>query len=428
MANNAVFQIIMLCATGFSLLFLIANSLPGGWFLVLALLVFCVGGACTLYLLRYEPKTAASLHTTPGFRQFIDAVCAVTSQQAPSGGVAAAAGSGAPRPSDSPATQDRTAAADDGITPRSAEDFASIRTSMTRRVIGHDDAIAGLLSHLERSVLLRRRRGHVEDSPPLGVFLLVGPAGIGKRHLSIQLAAHLFTRPAVLTLRGGDYADPATAAQLLFGSVSQPGVLLAALRTNPQQVVFIESTELVAPKALQMLRDAIRAGCAVDESGRSVSFKDAVVIFSTAKGQSSMDAAIRRHGDVETRHSDIIDAMSRELGSDPEFFAVFSDYYLLRTPDPEQRALILLHIMSRICAEYGVELAYVEPRILLAEVVALPPTPMFESAPDRLRRRLIPELADLAKRSRHRLIWQLEEEPIRAGVREERTADRGLTP
>lgn len=394
--GNPGFQIVFISIALFGLLYQVVGHPVGRW-LVIILGVTSFGIAAVLYIRKFMPRLESWLYARPGSRHFIDFVCAVTGEQRPTGG---APPGGA---SEAPGTGERTI--DDGISLKTAQDFRAAASSLLKQVRGHDTAIRGMMAFIERSVALRRRRGQREGAPPLGVFIIAGAEGIGRRHLATQLAAHIFTNPGFLHIRGTDYADVTGATTAIFGSGGQAGSLVAAVRALPRHVVFIEGFDALPPRTLVQLRDALRAGSVTDEAGRSVSFEDTVIILATSSSLDLLRATDAKELPADARAAAFAEAIAQTTTAPPECLDIVAEYYVLTPPSRIERAKVLLLLMKRICADYNVELEYVDASILAAEVTALPQRSLFESAPERLRRRLAPEIAELARKGRRRLVW-----------------------
>lgn len=407
--NNPLITAILLIAAVFGLLTAVAHKVPFGEFIVGGLGIALLGACAVIYIVRHHTDLARRLHAVPGVGQFMNLVCSLAKEQ-PIVGTARATSGGGPsggRSTVGSTTSEAGRPPQDGITPVTAGDFRAVAEGLRASVFGHDSPIDRIVEVVERGVILRRRREAGQPGPPLAVFVVAGPHGIGKRFLSRRLAQHLFARPSVLELQGGDLSDSGAAASV-FGAAGQKGAIVSAVRSCPHQVVFVEDFERVSAKALLALRDALRAGQVADEEGRPVGFQDVVVFLATSRGLDSLRAVESRSLVGESRVSAWSDVLTMDGSVPPSLLNVVNDFVLLDAPSALDRARVVLGLMQEICEEQGVTLEHVEAEVVAEEVLAMPEVGTFEACRERLRRRLAPDLADLARRGRRKLIVSTE--------------------
>ncbi len=170
-----------------------------------------------------------------------------------------------------------------------AQRLLNLEDELHRRVIGQHEAVQAIA----RAV--RRARTDLRDSRrPVGSFLFVGPTGVGKTEVARALAEALFgNEDAMLKLDMSEFMESHHVARLTgsppgYVGFDQAGQLTEAVRRRPYSVVLFDEIEKAHPKIYDLLLQILDDGCLTDSQGRSVSFKNTIVIITSNVGSAEL--------------------------------------------------------------------------------------------------------------------------------------------
>jgi len=156
-------------------------------------------------------------------------------------------------------------------------------------VKGQDDAIHSLSRAIKRA-----RIGLKDPNKPIGSFIFVGPTGVGKTYLAKMLAKELFgSEENMLRIDMSEYMEKHTVSRLVgsppgYVGYDEGGQLTDAVRTNPYSVVLFDEIEKAHPDVFNVLLQILDDGRLTDSKGRTVSFKDTVIIMTSNAGASML--------------------------------------------------------------------------------------------------------------------------------------------
>ncbi len=185
-----------------------------------------------------------------------------------------------------------------------------------RRVIGQDDAINAVANAIRRA-----RAGLQDPNRPLGSFLFLGPTGVGKTELARALAEFLFDdEQAMVRIDMSEYQEKHTVSRMIgappgYVGYEEAGQLTEAVRRRPYAVVLLDEIEKAHPEVLNVLLQMLDDGRLTDGKGRTVDFKNTVVIMtSNLPGTSRSDLLQHFRPEFLNRIDEIIffHALSRE--------------------------------------------------------------------------------------------------------------------
>jgi ATP-dependent Clp protease ATP-binding subunit ClpC len=166
-----------------------------------------------------------------------------------------------------------------------AEKLLHLEQALHGRVVDQDEAVAAVADAIRRS-----RSGLGDPRRPIGSFLFLGPTGVGKTELAKTLAEYLFDDDdALLRLDMSEYMEPHTVSRL-FGSppgyvgFDQGGQLTEAVRRRPYQVILFDEVEKAHPEVFNALLQILDDGRLTDGHGRTVDFRNTVVIMTSNVG------------------------------------------------------------------------------------------------------------------------------------------------
>ncbi len=181
------------------------------------------------------------------------------------------------------------------------QNLRTLDADLRGRVVGQDEAIAAVSRAIRRS-----RAGLKDPKRPIGSFLFLGPTGVGKTELARALAAELFGgEDAMIRLDMSEYMEPHTVSRL-FGSPpgyvghDEGGQLTEQVRRRPYSVVLFDEIEKAHPEVFNALLQIMDDGRLTDGQGRTVDFKNTVVIMTSNVASADM-RKIGRLGFATTR-------------------------------------------------------------------------------------------------------------------------------
>ena len=173
-----------------------------------------------------------------------------------------------------------------------------------QRVIGQDEAINAVANAIRRA-----RAGLQDPNRPLGSFMFLGPTGVGKTELARALAEFLFDdEQAMVRIDMSEYQEKHTVSRMIgappgYVGYEEAGQLTEAVRRRPYAVVLFDEIEKAHPDVLNVLLQLLDDGRLTDGKGRTVDFKNTVVIMTSNLGSQF----IAERSDVGRRHGVAID-------------------------------------------------------------------------------------------------------------------------
>ena len=172
-----------------------------------------------------------------------------------------------------------------------AEKLLNMELKLHERVIGQEVAIAAV------SEAVRRGRAGLKDpNRPIGSFLFLGPTGVGKTELARALANFMFDDPdAMVRIDMSEYMEKHSVARLIgappgYIGYDEGGQLTEAVRRRPYRVVLLDEIEKAHPDVFNILLQLLDAGRLTDSTGRTVDFKNTVVIMTSNIGSQFIEA------------------------------------------------------------------------------------------------------------------------------------------
>ncbi len=173
------------------------------------------------------------------------------------------------------------------------QNLRSLEDDLRKHVIGQDEAISAVARAIRRS-----RAGLKDPKRPIGSFLFLGPTGVGKTELAKALAAELFGGvDNLIRLDMSEYMEPHTVSRL-FGSppgyvgYDEGGQLTEQVRRRPYSVILLDEVEKAHPEVFNSLLQIMDDGRLTDGQGRTVDFKNTVVIMTSNAGSADLKHAI----------------------------------------------------------------------------------------------------------------------------------------
>jgi ATP-dependent Clp protease ATP-binding subunit ClpC len=172
------------------------------------------------------------------------------------------------------------------------KNLRTLEGDLRKRVVGQDEAISAVARAIRRS-----RAGLKDPKRPIGSFLFLGPTGVGKTELAKALSAELFGgEDHMIRLDMSEYMEPHTVSRL-FGSPpgyvghDEGGQLTEQVRRRPYSVILLDEVEKAHPEVFNSLLQILDDGRLTDGQGRTVDFKNTVVIMTSNAGSADLKRA-----------------------------------------------------------------------------------------------------------------------------------------
>ena len=231
---------------------------------------------------------------------------------------------------------------------KESEKLLSMEGELQRAVIGQDVACSAVAR------ALRRSRADLKDPRrPIGSFLFVGPTGVGKTMLAKQLAAQMFgNQDAIIQIDMSEYMEKFSVSRLVgsppgYVGYDEGGQLTEAVRRKPYAVVLFDEVEKAHPDVIQILLQILEDGRLTDSLGRSVDFRNTIIIMTSNVGaqllqrQTSMGfgAAAINFNDAEKMREKVLEEAKRVFK--PEFLNRISDITFFRPLDRDDLTKIV---------------------------------------------------------------------------------------
>ena len=248
------------------------------------------------------------------------------------------------------------------------EKLLHMETELHKRVVGQDAAIAAISDAVRRS-----RAGLNDPRKPIGSFIFLGTTGVGKTELAKALAEFLFNDDNMLTrIDMSEYQERHSVSRLVgappgYVGYDDGGQLTEAVRRKPYSVVLLDEIEKAHPDVFNILLQVLDDGRLTDNKGRTVDFRNTIVIMTSNMGASLIQErfAAAMEGNrlpselVERTRQEVIDLLKQQLK--PEFLNRVDEILMfepLTRSDIERIVDIQMQIVRRMLASNGVELEY----------------------------------------------------------------------
>ena len=171
------------------------------------------------------------------------------------------------------------------LTETETEKLKNLDAELKKRVIGQDEAIDVLAKAIKRA-----RVGLKDENRPIGSFMFLGPTGVGKTELTKALAANMFgSESAMIRLDMSEYMEPHSVSKLIgsppgYVGYDEGGQLTEQVRRKPYSIILFDEIEKAHPDVFNMLLQILDDGRLTDSNGRTVNFKNTVIIMTSNTG------------------------------------------------------------------------------------------------------------------------------------------------
>ena len=256
------------------------------------------------------------------------------------------------------------------------EKLLHLEDELHKRVIGQDEAISAIADAVRRS-----RAGLQDPKRPIGSFIFLGTTGVGKTELAKALADYLFDDENMMTrIDMSEYQEKFSATRLIgappgYVGYDEGGQLTEAIRRKPYSVVLFDEIEKAHPDVFNILLQVLDDGRLTDNKGRTVNFKNTIIIMTSNMGSSLIRESFEQmtasnHDEVvEKTKAQVLDLLKKTIR--PEFLNRIDDIIMF-TPlnQNEIREIVSLQLNSvkKMLDENGVKLEFTDAALdLIAE-------------------------------------------------------------
>ncbi len=219
------------------------------------------------------------------------------------------------------------------------------------RVVGQDEAV-----QLVADAVIRARSGIKDPNRPIGSFLFLGPTGVGKTELAKTLAASLFdSEDNIVRIDMSEYMEKHAVSRLIgappgYVGYEEGGQLTEAVRRKPYSVVLFDEIEKAHPDVFHVLLQILDDGRATDSQGRTVDFKNTVIIMTSNIGAPILLDGIRDGQIMESARDQVMAELRRHFR--PELLNRIDDTVLFKPLQPDEIRrivdLLLAGLRSRL--------------------------------------------------------------------------------
>jgi ATP-dependent Clp protease ATP-binding subunit ClpB len=271
------------------------------------------------------------------------------------------------------------------------EKLIHMEERLHERIVGQDEAVAAVSNALRRS-----RAGLQDPDRPIGSFLFLGPTGVGKTELARALAEFMFdTENAMVRLDMSEYMEKHTVARLIgappgYVGYEEGGQLTEAVRRRPYSVVLLDEIEKAHPDVFNVLLQVMDDGRLTDGQGRTVDFKNTVLIMTSNVGSQFIAA----EQDEERIREQVEAALVAQFK--PEFLNRIDDVVIFHRLTKEELKEIVEHQAQALIArvrERGIDVRLTDDAIELLANLGFDPTYGARPLKRVIQKRLVDKLA-----------------------------------
>jgi len=227
--------------------------------------------------------------------------------------------------------------------------------TLHQRVIGQDEAVQAVAD-----AVLRARAGVKDPKRPIGSFIFLGPTGVGKTELARALATELFdSEDAMIRLDMSEYMEKHTVSRLVgappgYVGFEEGGQLTEAVRRRPYAVLLLDEVEKAHPDVFNILLQLLDDGRLTDSHGRTVSFKNTIVIMTSNIGSDALLTGIDADGRIsEAARDEVMRGLKEHFR--PEFLNRLDDVVLFSPLGREEISRIVGLLMDEVAVRLAAQ-------------------------------------------------------------------------
>ena len=243
----------------------------------------------------------------------------------------------------------------------------NLEENLHKRVIGQDEAVSAVAKAIKRS-----RMGLKDPNKPIGSFLFLGPTGVGKTELSKTLAENLFgSEDSLIRIDMSEFMESHSVAKLIgsppgYVGYDEAGQLTEKIRRKPYSVILFDEIEKAHPDVMNMLLQVLDDGRLTDSQGRTVNFKNTVIIMTSNIGAKLITdrktlGFVNQEDNEEKEYEGIKKNVMEELKKEfkPEFLNRIDEiivFHKLEDKEIRQIINIMLKNVAKLLEKQGIKL------------------------------------------------------------------------
>lgn len=204
------------------------------------------------------------------------------------------------------------------------------------RVIGQDEAVDSV-----SYAIIRARSGLKDINKPIGSFIFLGPTGVGKTELAKSLAEAMFdSEKNMIRIDMSEYMEKYSVSRLIgaapgYVGYEEGGQLTEAVRRNPYSVILFDEIEKAHPDVFNILLQVLDDGRLTDSQGRTVNFKNTIIIMTSNIGSSYLIDGLKEDGSIDEENRKLVDSSLRNSFK-PEFLNRIDDIVMFKPLTSDQ--------------------------------------------------------------------------------------------
>ncbi|MDD9323905.1 ATP-dependent Clp protease ATP-binding subunit [Pediococcus acidilactici] len=243
------------------------------------------------------------------------------------------------------------------------EQLQNLASNLKAHVIGQDEAV----DKISRAIR-RNRIGLNGTGRPIGSFLFVGPTGVGKTELAKQLADQLFgSKDAMIRFDMSEYMEPHSISKLIgsppgYVGYEEAGQLTEQVRRHPYSLILLDEVEKAHPDVMHMFLQILDDGRLTDSQGRTVSFKDTIIIMTSNAGSGDVEADVGFGAAMQGKTHSVLDKLGNYFK--PEFLNRFDDiveFHALTKDNLMQIVDLMIADVNKMLATQGLHVNVTKP-------------------------------------------------------------------
>ena len=221
------------------------------------------------------------------------------------------------------------------------EKILNLGNILHKRVIGQDEAVSKVVD-----AILRSRAGIQDQKRPIGSFMFLGPTGVGKTELAKALAEALFDdEHNIIRIDMSEYMEKFSVSRLIgappgYVGYEEGGQLTEAVRRKPYSVILFDEIEKAHPDVFNVLLQVLDDGRITDSQGRTIDFKNTIIILTTNLGSEYILEGIGDDGQISKEASDKVNTLLKQSFR-PEFLNRLDEIILYKPLAKDEIAKIL---------------------------------------------------------------------------------------
>lgn len=204
------------------------------------------------------------------------------------------------------------------------------------RVIGQDEAVDSVTD-----AIIRARSGLKDINKPIGSFIFLGPTGVGKTELAKSLAEAMFdSEKNMIRIDMSEYMEKYSVSRLIgaapgYVGYEEGGQLTEAVRRNPYSVILFDEIEKAHPDVFNILLQVLDDGRLTDSQGRTVNFKNTIIIMTSNIGSTYLIDGLKEDGSIDEENRKLVDSSLRNSFK-PEFLNRIDDIVMFKPLTSDQ--------------------------------------------------------------------------------------------